>query len=100
MRTPRHRRAQARRPRQERVEPYSAETEEAIAALVGGLAAMPPTVVLIFHGLLNGLPLDEIAAALHTTPNEARAIIARASREHPMLADAYRATKHAPDAKA
>ena len=61
---------------------------------------MPPTVVLIFHGLLNGLPLDEIAAALHTTPNEARAIIARASREHPMLADAYRATKHAPDAKA
>lgn len=95
MRTPRHRRTQApRRLRQERVAPYSPETQEALAAFIGELAAMPPTVVLIFHGLLNGLPLDEIAAALHTTPNEARAIIARASREHPMLADVYGANGH------
>jgi len=60
---------------------------------------MPPTVVLIFHGLLNRMTLDEIAAALHTTRREARAIIAKASREHPMLADVYEANGHAPERK-
>ena len=60
---PRNRRAQAsRRLRQERVEPYSAETEEAIAALVGELAAMPPDVLLLFQSILKGESLREIAA--------------------------------------
>ena len=65
MPTPRRRSADTpRRGRRttERDQPYSQETQEALEAFIGELAVMPPPVVLIFHGLLNGRSLDEIAA--------------------------------------
>ena len=65
-----------------------------ISLFIGGFAAMPQPVVLIFHGLLNGMTLDGIAAALHTTRTNARALIEKASREYWMVADVYRANGH------
>ena len=103
MPTPRRRSADTpRRGRRttERDQPYSQETQEALEAFIGELAVMPPPVVLIFHGLLNGRSLDEIAATLHTTQSQALALIDKARREHPMVADAYGANGHALDAKA
>lgn len=93
MPTPRRRSADTpRRGRRttERDQPYSQETQEALEAFIGELAVMPPPVVLIFHGLLNGRSLDEIAATLHTTQSQALALIDKARREHPMVADARR----------
>ena len=94
MRTPRHRRAQARRPRQERVEPYSAETEEAIAALVGELAAMPPDVLLLFQSILKGESLRKIAESRSQSEAETRAAIAEAVRDWPTISDVYGANGH------
>ena len=94
MRTPRHRRAQARRPRQERVEPYSAETEEAIAALVGELAAMPPDVLLLFQSILKGESLRKIAESRSQSEAETRAAIAEAVRDWPTISAVYGANGH------
>lgn len=94
MLTPRHRRAQARRPWQERVEPYSAETEEAIAALVGELAAMPPDVLLLFQSILKGESLRKIAESRSQSEAETRAAIAEAVRDWPTISDVYGANGH------
>lgn len=98
VRTPRHRRAQARRPRQERVEPYSAETEEAIAALVGELAAMPPDVLLLFQSILKGESLRKIAESRSQSEAETRAAIAEAVRDWPTVADVWEANAPAIEA--
>ena len=99
MRTPRHRRTQApRRLRQERVEPYSAETEEAIAALVGELAAMPPDVLLLFQSILKGESLRKIAESRSQSEAETRAAITKAVREWPTVADVWEANAPAIEA--
>lgn len=94
MRTPRHRRTQARRPRQERVEPYSAEKEKAIAALIVELAAMPPDVLLLFQSILKGESLRKIAESRSQSEAETRAAIAEAVRDWPTISDVYGANGH------
>ena len=98
MRTSRHRRAQARRLRQERVAPYSPETQEAIAALVGELAAMPPDVLLLFQSILKGESLRKIAESRSQSEAETRAAIAEAVRDWPTVADVWEANAPAIEA--
>ena len=99
MRTYRHRRAQAtRRPLQERVEPYSAETTEALTALIGELAAMPPDVLLLFQSILKGESLRKIAESRSQSEAETRAAIAEAVRDWPTVADVWEANAPAIEA--
>ncbi len=99
MRTYRHRRAQAtRRPLQERVEPYSAETTEALTALIGELAAMPPDVLLLFQSILKGERLRKIAEPRGQSEAETRAAIAEAVRDWPTVADVWEANAPAIEA--
>ena len=69
-----------RRLRQERVAPYSLETQEAIAAFIGELAAMPPDVLLLFQSIQKGEGLREIAELRSQSEAETRAAIAEADR--------------------
>lgn len=95
MRTPRHRRTQApRRLRQERVAPYSPETQEALAAFIGELAAMPPDVLLLFQSILKGESLRKIAESRSQSEAETRAAIAEAVRDWPTISDVYGANGH------
>lgn len=89
MPTPRHRRAAAVQCRRGGVTPYSEETQQALMAFIEELAAMPKDALLVFQGLLNGRTLDEIAAVVCETRLETRAIIDKAVREHPLVADVY-----------
>jgi len=100
MRTPRHRRTQApRRLRQERVAPYSPETQEALAAFIGELAAMPPDVLLLFQSILKGESLRKIAESRSQSEAETRAAIAEAVREWPTVADVWKANAPAIDGR-
>lgn len=100
MRTPRHRRTQApRRLRQERVAPYSPETQEALAAFIGELAAMPPDVLLLFQSILKGESLRKIAESRSQSEAETRAAIAEAVRDWPTVADVWKANAPAIDGR-
>ena len=99
MRTPRHRRTQApRRLRKERVAPYSPETQEALAAFIGELAAMPPDVLLLFQSILKGESLRKIAESRSQNEAETRAAIAEAVRDWPTIADVWVANASAIEA--
>lgn len=80
------------------VAPYSPETQEALAAFIGELAAMPPDVLLLFQSILKGESLRKIAESRSQSEAETRAAIAEAVREWPTVADVWEANAPAIEA--
>ena len=78
------------------VTPFAPETEDALRVLLSKLAQLPPHVVLLLHGLLNGKTVAEIGRMTGDTRQTAHARLKAAIRRFPWIGRFYRMNGAAP----
>ena len=75
------------------VTPFAPDAEDALRALLSVLAELPPNVVLILHGLLNGKSLVEIGALTGDTKQTVCARLKAAMQRFPWIGVFYKTVK-------
>ena len=77
--------------------PFSGETHEALLRLVHEFAQLPPVVAQVFHAILNGRTVKDVADEMGWSKQRLHERVKSAVARFPSFAAVYRATRAHPE---